>query len=197
MQKKYNLWTVISEKKKRVGNRIYVVCKCDCGTIKNVMIKNLKSGRSKSCGCVGKKILISRSTVHNKRHTKIWRTWQAMKNRCSNKNMAQYKDYGGRGIKVCPEWKDSFLAFYKAVGEPPEGTSIDRIDNNGNYEPSNVKWSTPEEQGQNKRSNRKINGVCITRISKKLGGGHNLVAKRLKRGWSVEKACNTISHASL
>ena len=187
-QTKYGLWTVISEKKIYKGNGVYLSCRCKCGTIKNVIIKNLKSGISTSCGCIRSKNLIERNTKHNKRNTKIWRIWQAMKNRCGNKNFTQYNRYGGRGIKVCDEWKNDFVAFYKDVGEPPKGMTLDRIDNNGNYEPNNVKWSTSKEQMRNKSNNRKINDICITDISRSLGGGDALVGKRLKRGWSVEKA---------
>ena len=89
------------------------------------------------------------------------------------------------------------MSFYNVVGDVPDGKSIDRIDNNGNYEPENVKWSTINEQNRNRRSNRKINGVCITDISRSLGGGNGLVGKRLKRGWSLEKAITEKSYASI
>lgn len=118
-----------------------------------------------------------------------------MKNRCYNKNVIQYKDYGGRGIRVCEKWKNDFISFYNDVGEPPEDMSLDRIDNNGNYEPSNVKWSTIKEQTRNRRSNRKIDGVCISDISIGLGGSHSLVAKRIKRGWSIKKSITLKSNA--
>ncbi|MEI6532488.1 MAG: hypothetical protein WCO06_01470 [Candidatus Roizmanbacteria bacterium] len=194
---KYGLWKVINEEKIYVGERVYLMCQCDCGTIKKVIIKNLKSGVSQSCGCIRSKNLIERNTKHNKRHTKIWRIWQAMKNRCYNKNFTQYERYGGRGIKVCDSWKNEFISFYKDMGNPPVGKTLDRIDNNGNYEPSNCKWSTPREQMRNKSSNHKINGICITDISKSLGGGHALVGKRLKRGWSVEMATTLKTNANL
>ena len=192
---KYNLWTVLDEKKIYVDNRVYLQCQCECGTIRNVIIKNLKSGVSKSCGCLNIKKLKGRAT-HGKRHTRVWRIWQAMKNRCRNQNIPQYKNYGGRGISYSKEW-EFFENFYKDMGEPPEGFSIDRIDVNGNYEPSNCKWSSMKEQMKNKTNNNKINGVCISEISKNLGGGHSLVAKRLKRGWSIEKATTTKSNASI
>lgn len=193
---KYNLWTVIDENKIHRDNKVYLLCKCECGTEKEVIIKNLKSGVSKSCGCLNIKRLKERAT-HGKRHTRVWRIWQAMKNRCYNPNVKQYKNYGGRGIKVCDEWKDNFVAFYDYMGDCPEGFSIDRIDVNGNYEPGNVRWSSPMRQMSNKTNNRKINEVCITYISKELGGSHSLVAKRLKRGWSIEKATTTKSNASI
>jgi len=195
MDKKYNNWTIIDDKQYKKGTGLYIKCRCDCGIIKGVRIKNLKSGQSKSCGCVGKKKITERNTKHNQRFTKTWRAWQSMKTRCYNKNIKQYKNYGGRGIIVCDKWINDFMAFYKDVGEAPKDKSLDRIDNNGNYEPRNVKWSTGKQQSGNKQNNHKINGRCITEISKSLGGGHSLVAKRLKRGWSIERAITEKTNA--
>jgi len=197
MNNKYNSWVVLDSNEIHRDNKIYVKCECECGNTKEVILKNLKTGRSKSCGCVGRKKTTDRNTKHGMRLTKTWRIWQAMKNRCYNKNTIQYNNYGGRGIEVCDDWKNSFMSFYNDVGEAPADKSIDRINNDGNYEPNNVKWSTSKQQCQNKGNNRKINGVCISEISKSLGGGHSLVAKRLKRGWSVDRAINEKTNASV
>lgn len=191
---KYGHWTVLSEEKIVFQNRVYLLCKCDCGTLRNVIVKNLKTGISSSCGCIGSKKIIDRNTKHGKRYTKIWRVWRAMKTRCYNKNIIQYRDYGGRGIKVCDEWLN-FENFYKDMGEAPDGLSLDRINNNGDYCKENCRWSSVREQSRNRRSNRKINGVCISDISVNLGGKQSLVDKRLKRGWSTEKATTTKSNA--
>jgi hypothetical protein len=118
-----------------------------------------------------------------------------MKNRCYNKKGIYYKRYGGRGIKVCDKWKNDLMAFYNDMGNPPKGKSLDRIDNNGDYCKENCRWSTPKEQMRNTSKNHKINGICISDISKSLGGGHSLVKKRLKRGWSIEKAISIKSNA--
>lgn len=193
---KYGLLEVIDNTKIYIDSRVYWLCRCECGTIKKVIIKNLKSGTSKSCGCLQKKQTIERSTTHGMRHTRVWRLWQAMKTRCLNKNIPQFKNYGGRGIKVCEEWL-TFENFYRDMGEPIEHMTLDRINVNGNYEPSNCRWATRKQQAQNKTNNRKINGVCITEISKNLGGKHSLVAKRLKRKWDVERAITTKSNASI
>lgn len=191
----FNSWRVIDDEKIYKDTGVYYKCECKCGTLKDVLIKNLKSGISKSCGCINLKKLLERSTKHNKRHTRIWRIWQAMLNRCRNKNVKGYERYGGRGIKVCEDWKQ-FENFYKDMGGPPTNEhSIERIDNNGNYELSNCKWATREEQNKNRSSNHKINGECITDISKRLGGGHALVGKRLRRGWTIEEAIKYKSNA--
>lgn len=120
-----------------------------------------------------------------------------MKTRCYNKNIPQYKNYGGRGVTVCDEWRNDFSAFYDFFGDIPEGLSIDRINTDGNYEPNNVRLATAKQQCQNKTNNHKINGVCITEISKQLGGRQALVGKRLRRGWDIEKAITEKSHASI
>jgi len=97
------------------------------------------------------------------------------------------------------EWKRwlKFENFFVDMGKRPKGKSVDRIDNNGNYEPNNVKWSTTKEQCQNKQNNRKINGKCISEIDKSLGGRSSLVSKRLKRGWSIERAITEQTNANI
>ena len=195
MDKKYNNWTIIDDKQYKKGTGLYIKCRCDCGMIKGVRIKNLKSGQSKSCGCIGKKKITERNTKHNQRFTKTWRAWQSMKTRCYNKNIKQYHNYGGRGIRVCDRWLNSFEDFYEDMGESPENKSLDRIHNNKGYSKDNCKWSTYKQQCKNKNNNRKINGVCISEISKSLGGGHSLVAKRLKIGWSIERAITEKTNA--
>lgn len=192
---KYGLWEITNYKKIKKEGDYYLSCKCKCGTERDVRIKNLKSGMSKSCGCVSRKKTSNRNFKHGLRYTKTWRIWQAMKNRCYNKNVMQYKNYGGRGIKVCNKWKEDFIEFYKDVGEAPKRKTLDRINNNGNYEPGNVKWSTPKQQCRNKTNNKKINGKCLTQIDKELGGKNGLVGKRLKRGWEVNRAITEKSHA--
>lgn len=198
IQTKYGMWTVVDEKTKiKLNNKVYFYCKCDCGIYKNVIIKNLKSGTSTNCGCVRNKKTQERNTIHGKRFTREWRIWRAMKTRCTNKNIPQFHDYGGRGIKVCKEWNDDFMAFYNDMGVAPEKYSIDRIDNNSNYCKENCKWSSMKEQARNRRSNHTINGICITDIDRSLGSKHGMVARRLKRGWTLEKATSLKSNANI
>ena len=192
--KNYGDWTIIGKEKVKIDNYIFIKCVCKCGTIRDVRCQNLNSGISKNCGCNRTKKTIARNTKHNKRFSKIWGVWNGMKQRCYNPKNIAYKNYGGRGIIVCDTWKNDFLSFYNAVGDAPDNKSLDRIDNNGNYELLNVKWSTTKEQARNRRTNNNINGICELDISNSLGGKSGLIRKRLKRGWSLERAINKKVH---
>lgn len=110
----------------------------------------MKTGNTTSCGCRKKSVLGISTTKHGKAGTRTHRIWKAMRSRCNNPNIPRYKDYGGRGITVCKRW-DKFENFLADMGEAPDGHSIDRINNNKGYSPSNCKWSTPTEQNRNQR----------------------------------------------
>lgn len=169
------------------------LCKCDCGNEKIIMSSNLIRGLTKSCGCLQDE---SR-TKHNMLNTRIYKIWEEMKCRCFNKNYKRYHDWGGRGIKVCDEWKNSFQAFYDWSMKHgyKDNLSIDRIDNDGNYEPSNCRWATCKEQNRNKRNNRLITYKgethCLSEWVEILNLSKSAIEGRLKRGWSVEKTFTT------
>lgn len=136
--------------------------------------------------------------VHGKRRTRLYSTWTGMKTRCTNKNCAKYKNYGGRGIKICDEWLNNFQSFYDWAMENGyrDDLSIDRINNDGNYEPSNCRWIKMEEQASNKTTNHLIayNGKTdtISGWARELGVSRCLLKDRICRyGWSVERALTT------
>jgi len=164
-------------------------CQCSCGNVCEVRSGNLKNGHTNSCGCFKSAI----NTTHGGSRLCEYRIWNLMRQRCSNKNLKTFKHYGGRGITVCERWRNSFDAFLDDMGRrPSEKHSIDRIDNNGNYEPGNCRWTTQRQQSRNKRTNRKIlfNGLLLSVIEwcEITGVSKNCLLTRLNRGWSVEQA---------
>lgn len=136
------------------------LCKCSCGNMKVIQSASLRNGRTKSCGCINLAKLKAGRTTHGMRKTRLYGEWAGMKTRCFNPNSQRFSDYGGRGITVCEEWKNDFKSFYDYVSQLPhfgeEGYSLDRINNDGNYEPGNVKWSTAKEQNFNQRRTAKV-----------------------------------------
>jgi len=145
----------IEATRKRKRRNIIWKCECDCGNIVEVMARNLKAGLSRSCGCLQKEIVgkLNRTHGHSTKITKTYRTWKNMLQRCGNPKNKSYNNYGGRGIKVCDRWLHSFENFLDDMGEAPERLTIERENNNGNYEPGNCVWTTRKEQNYNTRRN--------------------------------------------
>lgn len=149
----FGYWCAIELAKPR-GKLKYWLCQCRCGTQKEISGNSLRAGTSKSCGCLRDNLLSSRQYQHGLTDHPIWSAWQHMKDRCQNPRNSKWEYYGGRGITVCERWQD-FLAF--AADMHPtwkSGLTLDRINTNGNYEPTNCQWATRSEQMQNTRRNK-------------------------------------------
>lgn len=178
---------VVLRREGKIGKHIAWICKCDCGSItKPITGNNLKNGHVRSCGCLYKK--------HEMTGTRIYSIWNSMKSRCNNENTEHYAEYGGRGISVCSEWNDNFKSFYdwSMSHGYSDDLTIDRINVNGNYEPSNCRWATQKEQQNNRRNSIVIsyNGKerTLSEWSEELGIDYHKLLMRIKRGWSAEKA---------
>lgn len=129
---------------------------CDCGNVIETWASSLQAGTSKSCGCLRSEMVAAKNTSHGGSKTYLYRVWAAMRERCGVPTSSGYSNYGARGIKVCKRW-ESFSLFRKDVGERPSPAhSLDRVNNNGDYKPSNVRWATRGEQSRNTRRNVKL-----------------------------------------
>jgi hypothetical protein len=162
------------------------LCQCDCGKTAVVYGQDLAKGKQKSCGCLN----AERITTHGRSRTHAYRAWQGMLQRCENPNMAKFSHYGGRGITVCERWHD-YANFLADMGDRPIGYTIDRIDNNGNYEPGNCRWATYGEQNNNNRRNHllTLNGQThtVTEWAAITGIGRPTLFARIRYGWSDER----------
>lgn len=174
-------------------------CRCDCGNTIITPMGPLKNGRTKSCGCLMKRNRYIVGRKHGMSDSRLFRIWANMLSRCTNPNTSYYKRYGGRGIKVCDEWNGedgstNFINWALKNGYEHRLT-LDRINNNGNYEPSNCRWITNKAQQRNKSTNKllTLNGEthCVCEWSEKIGISTNTLNQRLNRGWSVEKTLTT------
>jgi hypothetical protein len=177
-------------------------CKCDCGAVVNVMGSSLRQGRSKSCGCYQRDRVAERNRTRshgataNGKWTPEYRAWMSMKTRCAgNPDRSDFANYTQRGITICERWLNSFETFFADVGlKPSPKHSLDRINNDGNYEPSNVRWATACEQGANRSNNRLVSyrgkNIALTEALRMAGSvvSFACAASRLDRGWPLDKS---------
>lgn len=202
--KRFGRWTVIERvygyQNDSMRPRVRYLCKCDCGTEKIVLAESISRGLSKSCGCLTKEVCSKSNRTHGESKTRLYRVWNAMKNRCYNKNTIHYEDYGGRGISVCKDWMESYESFrdWAICNGYKDGLSIDRINNDRNYEPENCRWIDCVGQANNRRSNRlyTYNGEThnIMEWSKIYGIPYKLLHGRLRSGWDIERALTEENH---
>lgn len=180
----------------KLPNHIVVwLCRCDCGNLHHVRSANLNQHKVLSCGCLQSERAHDTFSTHGLSKHRLYDVWRSIVQRCTNPNNKGYKNYGGRGIAICDEWRHDFLAFYSYVspleyfGE--QGYSLDRIDNNGHYEPGNVRWATRKEQLRNMRKNHTLshNGKTqtVSAWAEELGVKRGKLQKRLNRGWPTDK----------
>ncbi len=187
---KFGMLTVVKVSHRSKSKKYHWICKCECGGMKTVVGSNLISGNTSSCGCIWNK------PVHGGYDTKLYKIWTSMKQRCSNTKNKAYKNYGGRGIKICREWENDFNRFKMDVGDKPtDKHTIERKDNNGNYCKENFTWATRKEQANNRRI---CNYEIINNITKThkqwceyYNFNYSTLKSRMERGWTFRQALFT------
>lgn len=192
--RRYGRLTVLSENgRTKHGMRVFE-CQCDCGNITNVCIGDLQNGQTQSCGCIRNKY--GYTPVKD---SKLYRIWNAMRQRCNNPNDRAYSNYGGRGITVCDAWNSDYGAFMLWAYEHGycDGLTLDRINNDGPYSPENCRWATRMEQNNNRRCNRWIefNGEThtVSQWARKIGIKAHTLILRLQK-WPLERALTEPPH---
>lgn len=198
---RYGRWVVQEVIDRTVLGRS--LCKCDCGTVRTVMNRNLLNGRSTSCGCIAAEKAKQRKypKKHGMTKTRLYHVWVNIKDRCRNKNCEAYKNYGSRGISICEEWLDfsTFHAWAMENGYDPKAKrgqcTIDRIDTNKGYYPENCRWVDLYEQQNNKRNNRRFSYAgelkTIPELSREYGIPANTLWNRVHSGWDIKLAVET------
>lgn len=170
-------------------------CSCECGSESLVGASTLKAGATQSCGCSKGHYALGKPSFQRtgKSRTPEYTAWIRMRRSCYDSDYKDWERYGARGIQVCDQWKDDFVAFLEYIGpRPTPKHSIDRFpNNNGNYEPGNVRWATATEQGRNRRSSRlmELNGVTKSMVewAEEFGLPYRLMKSRIRLGWSLER----------
>jgi hypothetical protein len=184
---KFGRWTVKGFSHRTERRRYYWACVCECGNEKPVLSDVLRTGKSRSCGCLHKEIVSAHRTKHGLHNHPAYFSYRAMRGRCENPKVEGYELYGGRGITVCPQWS-KFETFWLDMGPTWQaGRSIERINNAGNYEPTNCRWATPREQGANRRDNVIIQTpkgpMMIADAAREFGITRNTITSRIRYGW--------------
>ena len=202
--KTFGRWSVVKRAENSPQGQAMWLCRCECGNERAMLSILLRRGISRSCGCLHRDDLVKRNTVHGGsvigNRKAEYNIWSGVIKRCTNPKCRAWKNYGGRGITICDRWRHSFANFLADVGERPSiKHSLDRYpDQNGNYEPGNVRWATAKEQCRNKRNNRLItlNGEtrCVAEWADVLGLKASVISNRLHFGATPEQALRPQSH---
>lgn len=197
---RFGRWRVISYAGSDKKQNARWNCICDCGTERDVARLHLVHGTSKSCGCISREATLARCITHGGTKRPEYRTWHGIKKRCYLPTEPAFKNYGARGIKVAPEWVDSFETFFADMGPRPSPShSIERLDNNADYAPGNCVWATDLEQANNTRANRllTVDGETMTlsQTARKYGLTPQRLSARLRRGIAVDLAVRLPIHA--
>jgi hypothetical protein len=194
-------WFVTARRRIRPGRckAVQHWCRCECGTERWVNAADIAAGRSTNCGCVRRGKVAARNTTHGQTATREYVNWCGMIARCTNANHRAYSRYGGRGITVCDRWRESFAAFMEDMGPPPTAKhTIDRIDNDGPYEPANCRWVTNRENCRNQRKTVRLTLAGVTRSlpewAERTGLPYATLAQRHRRGWDDAAALTTPLH---
>lgn len=192
----FGKFTVLRRGENRVEpsgkTKVYWLCKCECGSEKEIEASSLREGTSKSCGCVKKENAKNLNLSHGMYRSAQYKAWQKMKERCLNPNVERYPNYGGRGITVCKRWLESFENFYEDMGDKPTPQhSIDRKDVNGNYEKDNCRWVTNQEQHYNKTNTLyvryKNENKSLSELCKKYHLNYKSTWRQYKKGFTFEQ----------
>lgn len=193
---RFGRWTVVARIDRR---RTEVVC--DCGERRIAWMTGLRSGESKSCGCLQKELASSRNSTHglSQRYPKEYRAWCAARKRCNNPNHDSFALYGGRGIRFSSQW-DDFTRFMEDMGECPPGATLDRIDPDGGYGPGNCRWADMKVQQNNRRNNHIVEhlgrSLTTSQWADEIGIAASTLRARLRRGWSVPDALTIGVHVA-
>lgn len=181
--------TVLQQAGKDKNGLLLWKCQCDCGNIFVTRGQDIRRGKSTNCGCRHKEVLQKRNYRHGMAGTRPYRIWKAMHSRCYNPKVPSYADYGGRGIKICDRWKNSFENFWADMHDGyADDLEIDRIDHDADYCPENCRWASDKQQNRNKRNNHFCDTVfgrlTMADLSDISGLSYSAVKSRVKNGWS-------------